>query len=371
MRFKRYDEGGDVEESKAKQRGLEMSNKEAPVGFLERFRMGNIDDPSSEAYKRFGAGRGRSEAPAKKEESAPAPVARPSMKPNPIFAAGEEQGKRQPSGDASVAEYYASKPSAPKLQSGDASVAEYYASKPDAPKPAASKPTAPKPAAPKPTASKPSDSGASSSTKSDASQIPGSSAKAPQGGEKIDSSETERNINAALTATGLGGVAGLMYKGKKMYDASKAAKAAKEALSSTKRLERPGTVAGKDFVVRDYEGAAKTASKGVPKKQLSYKKDSDVTDVTPKKSSYRSETNPTKREDAKANEAYDKLKKFTGSSAKEKSKLDDDFDKWLRSGYGMKKGGSVKKYASGGSVSSASSRADGIASKGKTRGRIC
>ena len=35
-------------------------------------------------------------------------VARPTgIKPNPIFAAGEEQGKRQPSGDASVAEDYA------------------------------------------------------------------------------------------------------------------------------------------------------------------------------------------------------------------------------------------------------------------------
>ncbi len=38
---------------------------------------------------------------------------------------------------------------------------------------------------------------------------------------------------------------------------------------------------------------------------------------------------------------------------------------------GMKKGGAVKKYSSGGSVSSASKRADGIAQKGKTRGRIC
>ena len=37
----------------------------------------------------------------------------------------------------------------------------------------------------------------------------------------------------------------------------------------------------------------------------------------------------------------------------------------------MKKGGSVKKMASGGSVSSASKRADGIAVKGKTRGKIC
>ena len=35
-----------------------------------------------------------------------------------------------------------------------------------------------------------------------------------------------------------------------------------------------------------------------------------------------------------------------------------------------KKGGTVKKYASGGSVSSVSSRADGIATKGKTKCRI-
>jgi len=38
----------------------------------------------------------------------------------------------------------------------------------------------------------------------------------------------------------------------------------------------------------------------------------------------------------------------------------------------MRKGGAVKKYANGGSVkSSAPRRADGIAQKGKTRGKIC
>ena len=37
---------------------------------------------------------------------------------------------------------------------------------------------------------------------------------------------------------------------------------------------------------------------------------------------------------------------------------------------GMKKGGAVKKMAKGGSVSSASKRADGCAVKGKTKGRI-
>jgi len=40
-------------------------------------------------------------------------------------------------------------------------------------------------------------------------------------------------------------------------------------------------------------------------------------------------------------------------------------------GNAMKHGGKVKKMASGGSVSSASKRADGIASRGKTRGKMC
>jgi Meckel syndrome type 1 protein len=43
----------------------------------------------------------------------------------------------------------------------------------------------------------------------------------------------------------------------------------------------------------------------------------------------------------------------------------------IRSAFGMKKGGAVKKMASGGMTSSASKRADGIATKGKTRGKIC
>jgi hypothetical protein len=36
----------------------------------------------------------------------------------------------------------------------------------------------------------------------------------------------------------------------------------------------------------------------------------------------------------------------------------------------MKKGGKTKSYAKGGSVSSASARADGCAQRGKTKGRM-
>lgn len=42
----------------------------------------------------------------------------------------------------------------------------------------------------------------------------------------------------------------------------------------------------------------------------------------------------------------------------------------LRAAFGMKKGGATKKMASGGMTSSASKRADGIATKGKTRGKM-
>jgi hypothetical protein len=68
------------------------------------------------------------------------------------------------------------------------------------------------------------------------------------------------------------------------------------------------------------------------------------------------------RESQKADKAYDKLKnsKFT-------KKGDDD----VTDVTAKKRGGMVKKYASGGMVSSASKRADGIASKGKTRCKIC
>ena len=44
--------------------------------------------------------------------------------------------------------------------------------------------------------------------------------------------------------------------------------------------------------------------------------------------------------------------------------------KELEKAMNKKKGGAVKKYAKGGSVSSASKRADGCATKGKTKGRI-
>ncbi len=69
-------------------------------------------------------------------------------------------------------------------------------------------------------------------------------------------------------------------------------------------------------------------------------------------------------------EAEEKAKK----KAKEQANIrSGESERMMREslGSGFRRGGAVKKYASGGSVSSASKRADGIAQRGKTKGRIC
>lgn len=65
----KFADGGMVDEQEMKQRGLAASNAEKPTGFFRRLREGNIDDPRSEAYKKYGAGRGRAEAAMDKAES--------------------------------------------------------------------------------------------------------------------------------------------------------------------------------------------------------------------------------------------------------------------------------------------------------------
>jgi hypothetical protein len=55
IKARRFDEGGEVADKEA---GLKASKGE-DVGFFKRLSMGNIDQPGSEAYERFGAGRGK------------------------------------------------------------------------------------------------------------------------------------------------------------------------------------------------------------------------------------------------------------------------------------------------------------------------
>jgi hypothetical protein len=337
-KFKRYDEGGSVEEAMAKQRGLDASNKEAPVGFFERIRAGNIDDPSSEAYKRFGAGRGRATATTTTESK---PQIVPRIPPAPRMPSpNEESGKMQNLISAGSDFSSRNQDEGYRPNAGTASERAMLEGAFDSgkitentgprTKPIVKTPVKPVASKPKETNKPPQYAGAMRGMRSDAGTSPpiathGGPRDEEKAANKINIPKMRDDAKKALdedpSALMMGGgaaaaaAAALLAKTKlgKFGKLFKGAKA-----SDAKRLERPGTVTGKDFLVRDYEGAAKSGAKGAPKKQLGYSKDTDVTDVTAKK-----------------------------------------------------RGGAVKKYASGGMVSSASKRADGIATKGKTRCKIC
>jgi hypothetical protein len=109
-RGRRFDDGGEVQniprartaeddqEAADKAAGLAASNKEKPMGFFERLRAGNIDDPNSEAYKRFGAGRGRADR-VPVADVMPTPVERAKPVSTPVSAPDDEMeaaNKREP-----------------------------------------------------------------------------------------------------------------------------------------------------------------------------------------------------------------------------------------------------------------------------------
>ena len=141
-----------------------------------------------------------------------------------------------------------------------------------------------------------------------AGQIPGQSAKAPEssGGER--STERSRNIEAALAVTGLGAGAGAV-KGYKMYKAAQAAKAAKAPMETVAKQAAEVAAKGREEVTNPLMWMAG------PKKASKFKE--------PKKGMSEADTS----------------------------------------------GGAVG-YKRGGGVSSAASRADGIAQRGRTKGRM-
>lgn len=135
-----YADGGEVEDKAA---GLAASANEK-VGFFERMRMGNIDEPGSEAYNRFGAGRAKADRDMASEAAAMKAVDDARSK-----EAASAASDAKPSADDSGAFY----------EAGSGVVND---TKPDAPKPQASKPApsraASKPAATRSVASKPAES---------------------------------------------------------------------------------------------------------------------------------------------------------------------------------------------------------------------
>ena len=337
-KIKRFNEGGMSD----KDRGLEAS-KDEKVGFFERLRMGNIDDEGSEAYRRFGAGRGRAES-VPVEDRTPTPVVRESEMSS-MLAAGAEAGKRQPSGDASVAEMYQGPRTNPIVADGPKPGGRRPVSV-QAEKPVASASGNPRDLEAKMTRGTrpqdPRDLEAKNSrgmkgegpprttvgrTAATPGNIPGGRGDyAPVSGEKVEKmSDAERNISNMLAATGIGGGAlGAVYKGKKMLDARKAAQAGAKKRAALKRDVEEGI-------------------------------------------------------DRNLADEFKELASSAEKSARESKTLNPNA--WLAGPKNMadnfKRGGKVKskpvmkKMASGGSVTPASKRADGIATRGKTRCKIC
>jgi len=333
-KFKRYDEGGSVEEAMAKKRGLDISNKEEPVGFFERIRAGNIDQPGTEAYNRFGAGRGRDRG-----ESVSVNQPMPSAPAAPAASS-------RPLSDDMYSDYG---PSAGRSSSETITPTRPMATKPVVP----AKPTA-TPVPPLSTGGPDRSSLINKPSLNTNFSNEGRNKPAPAAPAKpsMDIPAMRDNAKAALaedpSALMMGGgaaaaaAAALLARSKfgKMF------KGAKKAAEKSPYLKEIGTNPPKKLL----EGP-RTATKS-----------SDVTDVVPKSTSYRSLTG-TAREDARANEAREKLR---NSSFIKKPKKPLDESDTTGGAVGFKRGGKTKKYASGGMVSSASKRADGIATKGKT-----
>jgi hypothetical protein len=316
-KIKRFQEGGVSD----KDRGLEAS-KEDKVGFFERLRMGNIDEEGSEAYRRFGAGRGKAER-TPVETMAATPVTRPTVstqampaaaamdeleaanarEPIPM-SAGPRVNQPKPGGrphvNVQAAQPAAPAKSSPKTQeqtyrrtSGDTGEREpAYTRKGGA--------TADDRATAMPTAPATSKPAMRRGTVSD---IPLDAPRTPVIGEKVDGTELGRNVATTMAALGPVKGAGAVRAGAEYLRA----KRVQDAFNKTATARRTAEARAKG-------DATKFASKP---------------------------------------------KSTQKNAAKKTKKFDDD-----ESNIEFKRGG--KAYAAGGSVSSASKRGDGIATRGKT-----
>jgi hypothetical protein len=157
-------------------------------------------------------------------------------------------------------------------------------------------------------------------------------------------------------ATGLGVAGYRAYKyGKSAYDAAKAAKAAERtAAAGRESVTNPLSWMAGPKNAGKFSGEVPAAGRESVTNPMSWM-------AGPKNADKFKEAAPSAMDKAKA-----AAEKFADRFRK---KSLDETDT-TGGAIGYKRGGKVRGYASGGSVSSASSRGDGIATKGKTRGKI-
>jgi hypothetical protein len=287
-KVKRYQEGGETE---LKQRGLDLS-KDDKVGFVERLKMGNIDDPRSEAYRRFGAGRAKMEIEAK----TPVPemgsdYSGRNMKSPEVENTTEDRGDSSyvPKGRMSAADIgFTGDDAEPRTLTKNKIQRE--AERKDAQRRAAAR----------------------------------QKAEADRAAKAADQTKAAREMGEGYKKSA--------YDTEKQRQARMAKEQALETVSPESSLIGGFGLRAMKMLAQGLAGrqAAKEAAQTMGRRMEK--------DITPRPPQLTNEPLKIGREPLKL---------------------------------GMKKGGAVKKMASGGSVSSASKRADGIAQRGKTRGRIC
>jgi hypothetical protein len=329
-KIKRFQEGGVSD----KDRGLEAS-KDEKVGFFERLRMGNIDDEGSEAYRRFGAGRGKAER-TPVETMAATPVTRPAAvapemdameaanarEPIPV-PAGPKAEQPKPGGRPRV-NVQASQPSAPAKSSPKTQEQTYRRTSGD---------TGERPKAD--TSNYSNEGRGREMTKEQQFARADAEARSPEGVAKRKKQEAEQGLERVTPETALlpgGGLKALSAAAKKLA-APKMAKYSQEALPApTKRLtyDKAGAV------------ARKRAERAEARKSEMLKENAKRYGLDENSPGYEA--------------AAGAVRKGLGGK---------DFA--LKKGGSVKKAMPIKKMASGGSVSGASKRADGAAIKGKTR----
>jgi hypothetical protein len=334
---KRFNEGG-ITEAEDKARGLE-SSKEDKVGFFERLRMGNIDDEGSEAYRRFGAGRGKAErTPVETMEPTPvrqsaaaAPAAKPEIDPLEEANAREpipvSAGPKARPGESGSSVKIGGRPSigSPAPAKSPAKLAQTY-----------SRTSGDTGERPKPDTSNYSNEGRGRAmTKEQQFARAEAEARSPEGVAKRKKQETEQGLERVTPETALlpgSGLKALSEAAKKLA-APKMAKYAQEALPA-------------------------------PTRRLGYDKAGSLARKRSERADMRREE--MLRENAKRYGLDEDAPGYEAAAAAVRKGLGGK-DFGLKKGGSVKRSAPVKKMASGGMVSSASKRADGIATKGKTR----
>lgn len=358
-RVRRFQEGG---EAALKAEGLAASNK-TPMGFFERLRMGNIDQEGSEAYNRLGAGRGRMERDAKSEADANRMVdamnasrsVRGSYAPEQLDAEagdtarmsemmdrgraeGERDEKRMAPSLAQTqnAAILAAKPSrtASSKTTGDFARLDRKALLPSGPNVARDPGGVGKRRAASAEDMAAASAAPAAAPRNGASAIP--KATTPAGvadGERLPEVTGMSNLEKLMAGTGIaGGLAGLAGLGLKARNSYRAAQAAR--MGARKRADLKEQAIDQINQVRKTDGRP-ALDTGAPMKSRSDLKQKTIDEINQNR---KADGRPPLADDA------------------------------------MKRGGRVKKMASGGSVkstvSSASRRGDGIALRGKTRGKM-